>query len=113
MFRADLVPSIGSEQSGERPVLIVSNDAFNAAMSTVTVLPLTRLEGKRRKPYSFEVLLLPGTVGKGVSTIVMPHQIRTISKLRLLEPVGRIEQQSFREQIEERLLEHLGIEFES
>lgn len=113
VFRADLAHSIGSEQSGERPVLIISNDAFNAAMSTVTVLPLTKLEGKRRKPYSFEVVLPPGTVGKRVTSIVMPHQVRTISKLRLLESLGRVEDQSLREQIEDRLLEHLGIVLES
>lgn len=99
VFRADLAHSIGSEQSGERPVLIISNDAFNAAMSTVTVLPLTKLEGKRRKPYAFEVVLPPGTVGKRVTSIVMPHQVRTISKLRLLESLGRVEDQSLREQI--------------
>ena len=82
-------------------------------MTTVTVIPLTRLEGKRRKPYAFEVLLPPGTVGANVTHIVMPHQIRTISKLRLIDVMGRIASRSLREAIEERLLEHLAIPFES
>src|SRR5687767_3672223 len=92
VFWADLQPSVGSEQGGgRRPVIVVSNDAFNAAMTTVTVLPLTTLDGKRRRPYAFEVLLPPAMVGKRVTSIVMPHQIRTISKLRLIEITGRVE----------------------
>jgi mRNA interferase MazF len=113
VFWADLHPSVGSEQGGERrPIIVLSNDAFNAAMTTVTVLPLTTLEGKRRKPYAFEVLLPPGTVGKGVTSIVMPHQIRTISKLRLIDIMGRVENRTLREEIADRLLEHLDIAFE-
>lgn len=113
VFWADLQPSVGSEQGGgRRPVIVVSNDGFNAAMTTVTVLPLTKLEGKRRTPYPFEVLLPAGTVGKDITSIVMPHQIRTISKLRLIEIAGRIENRSLREEIEDRLLDHLDIAFE-
>ena len=113
VFRADLEPSVGSEQGGERrPVVIVSNDSFNAAMNTVTVVPLTKLEGKRRQPYAFEVVLPPGTLGEGITSILMPHQVRTISKLRLIEPVGRIADQSLRADIEDRLLEHLDIAFD-
>jgi mRNA-degrading endonuclease toxin of MazEF toxin-antitoxin module len=70
-------------------------------------------EGKRRKRYAFEVLLPPGTVGKSVTSIVMPHQIRTISKLRLIDIMGRVEHRTLREEIEDRLLEHLDIAFES
>jgi len=114
VFWADLQPSVGSEQGGERrPVVVISNDGFNAAMNTVTVLPLTKLEGKRRTPYPFEVLLSPGTLGKSFRSIVMPHQIRTISKIRLIEAMGRVEDRSLREEIEDRLLEHLDIAFES
>ena len=114
VFWADLQPSVGSEQGGDRrPVIVISNDGFNAAMTTVTVLPLTKLEGKRRKPYPFEVLLPGGTVGKALTSIVMPHQVRTISKIRLIEIAGRVESSSLREEIEDRLLEHLDIMFES
>ncbi|MFN2563535.1 MAG: type II toxin-antitoxin system PemK/MazF family toxin [Gemmatimonadaceae bacterium] len=114
VFWADLEPAVGSEQGGERrPVLVVSNDGFNAQMNTVTVLPLTKLEGKRRKPYTFEVVLAPGTVGEVLTSIVMPHQIRTISKMRLLEPLTRIADEAKQEEIENRLLEHLDIAFEA
>lgn len=77
------------------------------------MLPLTKLEGKKRKVYDFEVSLPPGTVGEGVTTIVMPQQIRTISKIRLLERIGSIDDADHREEIENRILEHLDIEFDT
>lgn len=102
-------PSVGSEQAGRRPVLVISNDGFNARMPVVTVVPLTSREGKRRRPYDFEVELPPGIVGKGITSIVMPHRIRTISKARLLKPAARITDEAQRYAIELRLLEHLDI----
>ncbi|CAN5247297.1 hypothetical protein BH23GEM4_BH23GEM4_17510 [soil metagenome] len=39
--------------------------------------------------------------------------MRTISKLRLLEPVGVLADQDLQEQIENRLREHRGSEFEA
>jgi mRNA-degrading endonuclease toxin of MazEF toxin-antitoxin module len=41
----------------------------------------------------------------------MPHQLRTISKMRLLARIGSLAEE-YRGQIEIRLLEHLGIAFE-
>lgn len=113
MFWADLEPGLGSEQNGERrPVIVVSNDGFNAAFPVVTIVSATKAEGKKRQPYPFEVLLPAGTITPSHATIVMPHQIRTISKMRLLEPIGRLESEDFQTAIENRLLEHLGISFE-
>lgn len=113
IFWADLEPGVGSEQKGERrPVIVVSNDGFNGAFPIVTVVSATKAEGKRRKVYPFEVLLPAGTVTSAHESIVMPQQVRTISKTRLLERIGALEDERFREQIENRLLEHLGIVFE-
>lgn len=112
VYRADLEPHVGREQAGEgRPVLVISNDAFNASgLDVFAVLPLTKLEGKTRKAYPFEVALPRGALSEGITSIVMPHQIRTISRYRLLERMGRIDDPVLRKAIEDRLLEHLGIE---
>ncbi len=113
MFWADLEPHVGSEQGGERrPVIVLSNDGFNKVFDVVTVVSATRLEGKGRKPYTFEVLLPKGTITEEWASIVMPQQIRSISKKRLLEPVGALEDDAYRAAIENRLLEHLDIAFE-
>lgn len=102
----------GQEQGGERrPDLVLSNDGFNAHFDVVTILPLTKREGKKRRVYEFETLLPAGVIGTDVESIVMPQQIRTISKLRLLQRAGALADERLRGEIENRVLEHLGIEF--
>lgn len=113
-YWADLNSPVGSEQGGDRrPVLVVSNDGFNAATSLVTIVSLTKLEGKQRKVYAHEVLLPKEVLNTGFSSIVMPQQIRTISKDRLLERIGALRDVDKQEEIVNRLLEHLDIEFEA
>jgi len=110
-YWTDLEPAVGSEQGGERrPVLVISNDGFNRAFSVVTVLPLTKRAGKLRRIYPFEVWLPRGIAGNPVESIIMPYQIRTIDKKRLLAPMGVLRAAAVRLAVEDRLLEHLGIE---
>lgn len=112
LVRVDLEPREGSEQGGERPALVVSNDGFNRHFPLVTVLPLTRLAGKRRKVYPFEVLLPAGAAGNPDESIVMPQQIRTVARSRITERAGNLGSPELRHAIEERILDHLGIGFE-
>jgi mRNA-degrading endonuclease toxin of MazEF toxin-antitoxin module len=70
-------------------------------------------EGKRRRVYAFEILLPAIGVGTGFDSMVMPHQIRTISKMRLLERIGILTDETHQREIESRVLEHLGIAFEA
>lgn len=111
-FWANLEPDIGSERKGvKRPVVVVSNDGFNGTFPVVTVISATKAQGKRRSAYAFEVLLPKGSLTPRHASIVMPHQLRTISKLRLLTRIGTLPGE-YRAQVELRLLEHLGIAFE-
>jgi mRNA interferase MazF len=113
VYWVDLEPHVGSEQGGERrPAIVVSNDGFNQYFDVVTVVPLTKREGKKRQVYPFEILL-PDPLGTGHDSIAMPQQIRTISKRRLLERVSVLNSEDLRAEIENRLLEHLGIAFEA
>lgn len=110
LFEADLDPSVGREQGGEsRPVLIVSNDGFNKAFDVVTVLPLTKTDGKKRRVYPFEVVMPAHLAGNPLESIIMPQQIRTISTRRLLSRIGQLEGVALRREIEDRILDHLGI----
>lgn len=110
---ADLEPGVGREQKGHRrPVIVISNDGFNGSFDMVTVVPLTKFEGKKRAVYPFEVLLPKGTVTPDFSSIVLVHQIRAISKLRLLNPIGAITDETQRTAIENGILEHLDIAFD-
>ncbi|MFL5538426.1 MAG: type II toxin-antitoxin system PemK/MazF family toxin [Longimicrobiaceae bacterium] len=112
IFWADLDEVVGREQAGSRrPVLVVSNDALNRSpLQLVAEIPLTSLEGKTRKFYPSEIRLPTGTIDPGVTPVAITHQVRTISKLRLLAPAGRLENLEIREQIEGAILGHFGIE---
>jgi mRNA interferase MazF len=103
---ADLDPVRGSEQRGLRPVLVVSDEGFNVAMPNLTVLPLTSTE---RDLYPAEVLLPARVAGQPHKSIVMAHQVRTISKLRVGRTVGRLEDQSLRAAVRAALAEHLDL----
>ena len=113
IFRADLEPGVGHEKGLYRPVIVVSNDGFNAHFRMATVLPVTKLEGKRRRIYAFEALLPKGTLTAGHASIVMAHQIRSISTMRLVEKIGALRDPGHQREIEDRMLEHLGIAFEA
>lgn len=114
LFWADLDPHVGSEQGGgRRPVVVMSNDGVNESLSVVTVLPATKREGKRRRAYPFEVILPTGAITAEHESIIMPQQIRTISKIRLLDKIGQLSDHDHQTAIENRVLEHLGIQFEA
>ncbi len=114
IFWADLEPHVGTEQSGDRrPVLVVSNDDANALFGTVTVVPLTKLEGKGRSPRMWEVSLPSGIIPNGLTPLALPHQIRSISKTRLLSRAGSLSEVLARDRVQDGILDHLGIELEA
>ncbi|MCK9356863.1 MAG: type II toxin-antitoxin system PemK/MazF family toxin [Dehalococcoidia bacterium] len=106
VVEAHLDPATGAEQKGTRPVLVVSNDEFNRSMPNVTVLPLTSTS---RRLYPSEVFLPQGKAGQPLDSIAMAHQIRTISKQRLGDTLGYLEDERLRQQVCEALIEHLDI----
>ena len=110
VFWADLEPHRGSEQAGRRrPVLVVSNDEFNRRFPALTVVTLTKLEGKTRRIYPTEVVLPPSTVGNEYTPLVQTFQIRTISPERLLARAGHLNDATLQEKVETALIAHLGI----
>jgi len=108
VFLADLSPAIGSEQRGERPIAVVSDEDFNAVMPVVTVLPITSLKEGRRV-YPNEVLLKAGHGGLRKDSIVLAHQIRTVSKARLKKQIGNINDAEIKEAINDALRIHLNL----
>jgi mRNA interferase MazF len=80
---ANLDPSEGAEMAKTRPVVIVSLDALNERLRTVTVCPLTthRHAGWRTR--------LGVRVARRDAEIAV-DQIRTISKVRLGRTLGRL-----------------------
>jgi mRNA interferase MazF len=106
IIEADLDPVMGNEQSDRRPVIIISNEEFNQVMPNVTVVPLT----STRHLYPAEVLITKGTAGLPLESIVLAHQIRTISKQRLGRVIGRLDDSELREEVRGAIKEHLDLD---
>ncbi|OLL12771.1 growth inhibitor PemK [Actinomyces oris] len=80
-------PAVGREQSGRRPVLIVSNERFHRTVTTlVVVVPVTTKD--RRWPNHVE---LNAGVGMEQRSFAMTEQVRTISRQRLTKKIGVVE----------------------
>ena len=109
LVRAELEPVRGSEQAGVRPVLIVSAEATNRALTIVAVLPVTSLKPGRRV-YSTETLLPAGSAGQPNDSIVMAQQIRILDKSRLLGSYGYLTDEATRERVRAALRRYLDLE---
>jgi len=82
---ADLDPSRGREQTGRRPVLIISHDIFNERSGTVIAMAITsRLQ---RAGFPLTVELTSANLPK--RSWVKVSQVRTLSVDRLGKRIGR------------------------
>ncbi len=91
IWMTDLNPAQGSEQSGVRPVVIVSGDSMNKFYSVVIICPLTSsLRNYRGCP-----IVQPDKLNKlKSSSQIIPFQIRTIAKSRLKKKIGLISEET-------------------
>src|SRR4030067_1352554 len=108
IFIADLNPVQGSEQKGTRPLIVVSDEDFNRLMPVVTIVPITSLK-KGRRVYPNEILLKQGIGGLAQDSIILAHQIRTVSKKRLRDSIGFINNHSTHNEINDPLRVHLNL----
>ncbi len=108
VFWADLNPTTGSEQSGTRPVLVVSAEAVNQALNIVAVVPLTSMKPGRRV-YSTEVFLPAIETNLPKDSLALAHQVRTIAKKRLTDRCGEITDTVLREEIRRALRLYLDL----
>lgn len=105
IFYANLDPVIGSEQGGERPVLIIQNDKGNQHSPTVIVAAVTsRVNKKKSLPTHIHI----ECAALAKDSIALLEQIRTIDKQRLTEYVGRASSESM-ERIDKSFLFSVGV----
>lgn len=98
-------PTIGHEQAGIRPALMVSVDNFNQGPADLVVaIPITRTGRKIR----WHVPIHPPEGGLVSESFVQCENVRSLSKNRLKRMRGRVSADTIRE-VEDRLRILLGL----
>ena len=94
-----LDPTIGREQAGTRPALIISDDLFNQSHAElVVVLPIT----SKNKGIRSHVAVAPPEGGLSAPSYIKCEDVRSISKQRLGRRLGKVTAKTMSE-VENRL----------
>ena len=106
VFIADLDPTVGSEQYGRRPVVILSNDLNNKYSPTILVAPLTKILKKTKLPTH---IMIRKNYFLKYDSLILLEQIRTIDKSRLVSYKGKVDSSTL-EKINNGLIESEDID---
>jgi mRNA interferase MazF len=68
----DLNPTLGHEQSGHRPAIVLTPRQYNVRSGLCIICPIT----SRARGYPFEVAI---PAGHGISGIILVDQVRSVS----------------------------------
>ena len=91
IYWAALSPRSGSKQSGRRPVIILSHDAFNQtpAWRSIIVIPVSTSPAQARRGPTV-VALSAGTAGLPSESHAVCHQVATLDRAKLAEKIGAL-----------------------
>lgn len=104
---ANLSGTIGSEQGGVRPVLIVQNNVGNQFSNTTIVMPMsTKIKNYFQKTHT----LIRSTKDTGLKTdsILLGEQMRVISNQRIINKIGTVTDENERAEIRRVYLANFG-----
>lgn len=87
IYWVNLQPTKGREQTGDRPVLVVSVDAINRQPLVATVVPGTNAKHLTRD-FQTNVRVSARETGLLVDTVFLCFQVRALDPSRLAEPIG-------------------------
>ena len=109
---ATLQPRSGSEQSGRRPVVVLSHDSFNQTpkWKSVIVVPCSTSE-KQALRTATVVPLAKGVAGLPQDCVAICHQITTLDRSKLQEQIGELAETELRA-IEAAVLNAINVVFE-
>jgi mRNA interferase MazF len=94
VYFTELGPTVGREQSGRRPVVVVSNDTINAKPLVILVVPGTRaIKAPVSSPAN--VFVPQGEANLPQDTVFLAFQAKAIDASRIKSPpVGTLSAQS-------------------
>lgn len=106
IYYADLSGTVGCEQGGVRPVVIIQNDTGNTFSPTTIVAPLT---SKQKKALPTHVYLhRVEQSGLRKESLISMEQIRTIDKSRIKGYIGKADDNTV-QQINRAIMISLGL----
>jgi mRNA interferase MazF len=108
VYFVNLGPTVGREQGGRRPVVVVSTDALNFRPLVISVIPGTRRE-KAPMPYPWNVLVAAGEGNLERDTVFLTFQMRALDASRFKEPLLGVLSSSAMAKIERGLAYTLSI----
>jgi len=81
----NLSPTLGHEQNGNRPVLVISSSEFNIKTGLILICPITNT----KRDYFFEVSVQTNKT----SGVILTHQVKTIDfrarKIRIVDKADK------------------------
>jgi len=103
IYMVDFDPVVGSETGKIRPAIVLQNELANRSSPTVTVVPLT---SSLTRVFPFQVRLAAGEGGLEQESKALCEQIRTVSRDRCRQRLGKLSAQRMNE-IRKALDRHL------
>lgn len=95
----DLDPTVGHEQAGTRPALVISENIFNQSRAElIIIVPITSKERKIRSHVRIE----QGDGGLPLVSFAKCEAVRSVSKERFMKKYGRVCRPTI-EAVEQRL----------
>jgi mRNA interferase MazF len=91
VYWAQLSPRSGSEQTGRRPVIIISHDAFNQTTTwrSIIVIPFSTSTTQARRGPTV-VAVKAGIAGLPDDCSALCHQITTLDRAKLTDKIGEL-----------------------
>ncbi len=92
IYYADLMPVMGSEQGGIRPVLILQNNTGNQFSPTTIAAAITSRDGKHQLPT--HIRIGGQFYGLHQDSMILLEQIRTLDRKRLRDYIGCLDKET-------------------
>lgn len=99
IVQADLSGTVGSEQGGIRPVLIIQNDIGNLHSSTTIVMPFSTKVFKNPNQPTHTLIRSSADTGLKMDSVLLGEQMRVISNERIKKKIGTVTNELERKEI--------------
>lgn len=99
IIEADLFGTIGSEQGGIRPALIVQNDIGNLHSPTTIVMPFSTKIFKNPNQPTHTLIKKSADTGLKMDSVLLGEQLRVISNKRIKRKIGTVTNENEKKEI--------------